>query len=127
VSALTEHLGRLEAWLRRNGDAPAWWSVRIVESAEIKYGLTDEIPQRAMKTAESYAPRFERLLAAGYAWINLSALGVLGEHLLVCVELPREPVGILAGRTSVNLSGPPLDARTRACIWDASVRFRLID
>ena len=101
--------------------------MRIVESAEITYGPTDEIPRRALTTAEAYASRFEALLTAGYAWINLSALGVLGEHLLVSVELPREPVGIPAGRTSVNLSGPPLGARTRACIWDASVRMRLVE
>ena len=101
--------------------------MRIVESSDVTYGRTDDIPRSALKTVESYATRFERLLAAGYSWINLSALGVLDGHLLVCVELPREPVGIPAGRTSINLSGPPLDAQTRACIWDASVRVRLID
>jgi hypothetical protein len=101
--------------------------MRIVESTDVRYGRTDDIPRSALKTVESYASKFERLLAAGYSWINLSALGVLDGHLLVCVELPREPVGIPAGRTSVNLSGPPLDAQTRACIWDASVRVRLID
>jgi hypothetical protein len=101
--------------------------VRIVESSEVKYGRTDDVPLTALKTVEAYAPRFERLLAAGYSWINLTALGVLDKHLLVCVELPREPVGIPAGRTSINLSGPPLDPRTKACVWDASVRIRLID
>lgn len=36
-----------------------------------------------------------------YAWLNLSALGVLEEGLLVCVELPRDPVGAF-GRRSVS-------------------------
>ena len=86
-----------------------------------------DVSREALKTVEAYASRFDALLAAGYAWINLSALGVYGEDLLVCVELPRGPVGVTVGCTSVNLSGPPLDEQTRASAWDASARIRLVE
>jgi hypothetical protein len=127
VSALSDHVGRLEAWLRRKDDAPPWQAVLIVESAVIKYGPRDDVPREALKTVEAYASRFDGLLAAGHAWINLSALGVLGKDLLICVELPRAPLGVPVGRTSVNLSGRPLDERTRACAWDAAAGIRLVE
>jgi hypothetical protein len=127
VSSLTDELERLTTWLRRNGDAPTWSASRIVESSRIQYGPTDRIPSAALFTVEAYEPRFEQLLSAGYGWINLSALGVMDDALLVCVELPRDATGVPRGRTQVVLSGPPIDVRTRALVWDASTRMQLVD
>jgi hypothetical protein len=119
MSALAEHLARLEAWLRRDAGAPAWTAIRLVESDAIKYGVRDQIPRSKLFSVADYEPRFEQHLAAGHSWLNLSALGVLDTILLVCVERPRVPVGAF-GHTSVNLSGPRLDVRTGRPSWDAS-------
>ena len=125
MSLLTEHLARLEDWLRRSGEAPTWTGVRFVESSH--YGPTDTIPTSALRTVEAFEPRFEALFQAGYSWINLSALSVLDGALLVSVELPRDTSSVPHGLTSVNLSGPPLDSKTGARVWDASVRTRLVE
>jgi hypothetical protein len=98
-----------------------------VESSRIAHGRTDRIPRSALSTLEAFEPRFEELLSAGYGWINLSALGVMEDTLLVCVELPRDTTGVPRGRTQVVLSGPPIDVRTRALVWDASTRMQLVD
>lgn len=127
MSVLTENLSRLEEWLRRSDDAPTWTGARFVESRNIQYGRTDTILMSTLRTVEAFEPRFEALLQAGYAWINLSALGVLGGELLVSVEVPRDTSSVPYGRTSVNLSGPPLDSKTGARVWDASLRTRLVE
>ncbi len=44
----------------------------------------------------------------------------------MCVELPRDATGVPQGRTSVNLSGPPLDVRSGACVWDVNVRMDVL-
>ena len=124
MSALTEHLDRLETWLRSNPDVPAWNTVLLVEAGQVTYGPIDQVPRTALLKVDTYEARFEALLAAGYCWINLSALGVHENHLLVCVELPRDTAVIPFGRTSVNLSGPPL--RDGRPAWDASTRMQFV-
>ena len=96
----------------------------MIESQDVTWGAVAAIPRSATRSIVEYERRFESLLALGSAWLNLSALGVLDEELLVCVELPRDPVGAY-GRTSVNLSEPPLDLSGRK-VWDASQRHRIV-
>jgi hypothetical protein len=124
VSALADHLDRLTAWLRRSGTAPAWRGVRLIDARDITWAALSTIARNAMHSVTDYEARFESLLATGYAWLNLSALGVLDDELLVCVELPRDSVGAY-GRTSVNFSGPPLDP-AGGQVWDASQRHRIV-
>lgn len=124
MSSLAIHLDRLSAWLRRENRAPPWRAVLLIEAGDVAWGAVASISRHAVRSSIEYEDRFEALLAAGYAWLNLSALGVLDEDLLVCVELPRDSVGAY-GRTSVNLSGPPLD-RAGAPVWDASLGYRIV-
>jgi hypothetical protein len=121
MSTLREHLERLEVWLRAPGDTPPWTAIRLVESDSIEHGQVTRVPRARLHTIEEYAPRFATLLASGYSWINLSALGLFEDQLLVCVELPREGVG--CGRTSVNISGPRIDATTGLPRWDGSFQL----
>lgn len=67
------------------------------------------LPRDALIPVPSFAPRFQRLLVAGYSWINLSIYGLFGGDLVIGLELPRDPAGVPAGSTSVNYSGPSLD------------------
>lgn len=121
---LALHLERLATWLRRDGRAPPWRVVRLVESGAIKWSAISTIPRGALHSVADYETRFGALLAMGYSWINLSALGVIDGELLVCVELPRDPTGAF-GHTSVNLSGPAFDLAGKP-VWDASLRHRIV-
>jgi hypothetical protein len=60
----------------------------------------------ALQAVAEFSPVFDRLLVAGYSWINLSAYGLFRGDLVIGVELPPEQVGVPAGLTSVNYSGP---------------------
>jgi hypothetical protein len=66
------------------------------------------VERGALLSTAEFAPRFDRLLLAGYSWIHLSACGLFQGALIVGVELPREVEGVPAGLTSVNYFGPPL-------------------
>ena len=123
MSALAEHVDRLETWLRRDGTAPAWRAVLLVEAKDITWGAVSLIPQSAIHSIIEYGARFDSLLAKGHAWLNLSAVGVLAEELVVCVEVPRDAVGAY-GRTSVNLSGPSLNA-AGGKVWDVLERRQI--
>jgi hypothetical protein len=127
MSALTEHLERHQEFLRSYPGVPNWKAVLIIEAADITYGIIDKIPRKALRTVASYEPKFEAMLGAGYSWINLSAIAVVSDELIVSIELPREAVGVPVGRTSVNHSGPRLNPTTGAPEWNASTRMILID
>jgi hypothetical protein len=103
-SDLTAQVERLEGWLRSTLDAPPWVGVAFVEGFWLEPTRTS-LSQAAVIPLEGYTARFAELMSAGYAWINFHAAGVLGDRLLISVELP--PGGPTnAPRTSVQLSGP---------------------
>jgi hypothetical protein len=105
--SLDHHLTALFDWLGSLHELPKHSGVRVIE-------LRGE---RKLLGADEYAARFAHLLEAGYGWINLSCYGLLDERLVVAVELPRDPAGVPPGKTSVNYSGPPLDAAGQPA-WD---------
>lgn len=52
----------------------------------------------------------------GYSWLNMNAAGIVGDRLIVVIELPSS-VTEGVGRTSVNYSGPSIiDGKVQ---WDA--------
>jgi len=73
------------------------------------------IPKSKLYSIESYSKRFEELLDKGYSWINLVGNGVKDGNLIVSVELPKRPVGVIKEKISVNLSGPYRDRSGK--IW----------
>lgn len=113
VLSLAEHTRELLAFCRRvAAPVPTFDKTlfSIVTDERVRCAGACVVPRGALITAAEFAPRFDGLLVAGYAWINLSARGLFAGDLIVAVELPREPAGVAAGLTSVNYSGPPLDA-----------------
>ncbi len=106
ATILIDHLAILEAFLKREGDAPEWTDIRIVEDHDISYGTVTIIPQASIQRPEDYASRFETLVRLGYSWINLVGNGVFNGTLLVSVEIPRESSKLTAADVSVNVSGP---------------------
>jgi hypothetical protein len=125
ASTLAFHLSSLEAHLRQDGDAPSWSRILIVEDAHLHHGTPMRVPRAALHDPGEFRDRFEALVARGYGWINLVGNGVLGDALVVSVEMPRDPTGIASSEVPVNLSGPYFQA-TGAKQWDLSGRLEVI-
>jgi hypothetical protein len=115
----------VEDLLRAFADSREQSEVVLVELSPNDFGdVRGPVVRRtSLRTVEEYRERFEELLGAGYAWINLSLYGEMDEKLLVAVELPRAPVGTQV--TSVNISGPTRDVRDAG--GDARVAIRLVE
>ena len=104
-SPLAGHLARLEQLLLLQG---LQWE-RLVLVDEPLPGDETRLDATALPP-EEFEPTWRAIVAEGTRdWVNLSAVGVRAEELLVAVEHVREP---LDGRRfrpesiSVNLSGP---------------------
>jgi hypothetical protein len=110
ILPLSVHLRELVAYCRRVASPlPSWDRVLLLDTADPRVRNDDGwlAPSDSLVTVSEFAPRFEALLLAGYASINLSIYGMLEHDLIVGVERPREPSGVPAGLTAVNYSGPP--------------------
>ena len=113
VLPLAEHIRELVAFCQRVASPlPTWDRVLLLDTSDprVRYDRGWIVASNALVTAAGFAPRFETLLLAGYSWVNLSAYGIFENDLVVGIELPRESVGVPAGLTSVNYSGPSLNA-----------------
>ncbi len=119
---LDQHLQRLLSFLSERGlQPPPTEHIKILEIGRASAG-SGPLVVRASELLDpaDYAQRFEELLDAGFAWLNLSCYGVVDGSLLVAVELPAAPSGAVGG-PSVNLSGPAQSVLERD--WILDVRF----
>jgi hypothetical protein len=109
VENLGSYLEELNTWvLTRIGQVGSWSQVRVAEDTTIRrQGRDCYIAQSSLFTPEDYAPRFDALLSQGYSWLNMNWAGIVGDTLIIVIELPVAISGI-AGKTSVNFSGPRL-------------------
>ena len=107
------HLRELEAFLRKDGDAPSWDDVQVVMDSDITHGPSMTIAESALHVPEQFSPKFDELVLRGYGWINLVGNGLIDGKLLVSLEVPRESSGIQSEQVHVNLSGPYRDASGR--------------
>jgi hypothetical protein len=111
--SLAEHTRELLAFCRRVASPiPTFDATLFLNTADerVRYEGGFVVPREALVSAAAFAPHFDRLLVAGYAWVNLSAYGIFAGDLIVGVEVPREAIGVPVGLTSVNYSGPSLSA-----------------
>src|SRR5262245_25362068 len=102
---LSDLVQKLESFVRDVTPTAEWHEVRFVESSDVDY--SEPVPRvsaPALMTMVGFQRRFETALGSGYAWVNLSALGVLDDSLVVALETPRAATGAL--QTTVNMSGP---------------------
>jgi hypothetical protein len=73
---------------------------------------------------ETYAERFRELQAdTRFAWINVSAYGLVDGALVVGIELPEPIVRDPRRGQSLNFSGPPFSVL--AASWDAAAGFTI--
>ena len=124
MNELERHLKRLESFTLGLDDSVFWSRVLIVEYENITHGKPSLIQRSALSTSKEYAARFDEHLAKGYSWINLNAAGILGDTLLVVVELPSYVSGIPKDKVAVNLSGATMS--NGKTIWNADERFKVV-
>jgi hypothetical protein len=99
------YLGYFDCWLRQLG-MPAWRSVVITEGFR---GNGSKAPA-VVYSVDEYRPRFSELLARGWPWVNVHAAGLLGDDLLVSIDVPTyDPTESRV--TAVNISGPATDVQ----------------
>jgi hypothetical protein len=108
MNDLQQHLDRLFSFVRQSTQPLSWTRVLIVEDTAITHGEFLFIPRSALTTVEAYTTQFEAHLNAGHSWINMNAAGVVGDTLLVIIELPQYTNTVPKERVSVNLSGPSI-------------------
>jgi hypothetical protein len=111
VLSLEEHVERLLAFCERvAAPLPGWREIRVLDTSDprVTYRAGWVASESALRSVSEFSPRFNSLLMTGYAWINLSAYGMFGLHLILGVDVPRHAQGVPTGLTSVNYSGPPL-------------------
>jgi len=113
---LKTELSRLEGFVKDLPDAPVWTEVRIVESFK-RHLQPENIKANELQTVEQFESKWDDLRSRGYSWINLHAVGLLGDYLIVAIERSSHIVG--CENTQVNLSGPMNLVRERAR-WDLS-------
>lgn len=112
VLPLAEHLRELFAFCERVASPlPVWNAVLVLDTKDpgVRYDRGWIVEPSALVTVAQFSPRWDALLTAGYAWVNLSAYGLFRKNLIVGVEFPSEPTGVPPGLTSVDYSGPARD------------------
>lgn len=107
------------------GAPSSWTRVLFVEDTSITHGMPTLIPRGALFSIEAYATRFDSHLDAGHLWINLSAVGIMDDALLVVIELPGYRNNVPREKVSVNFSGAAMvNGKPQ---WDASERYGIVD
>jgi hypothetical protein len=124
MNDLEKHLNQLAEFMNE-WDAPPWSRVLFVEDDSIVHGIPSYIPHTALISMEDYAPRFDAHLDAGHSWINMEAAGILGNTLLVLIQLPRYQNNVPRDKVSVNFSGPT--KMNSDSLWDASEKYIIVD
>ena len=102
---LSDFVLKLESLVREWTPTAEWREVRFIESSDVDY--SEPVPcvsAAELMTMEAFERSFESAFHGGYAWVNLTALGVLDGLLVVALERPRATTG--TPQTSVNVSGP---------------------
>ena len=124
MNDLESHLNRLIAFTAQGGVPPSWSGVLFVEDASIARGMPSLIPRDSLIPLADYAARFTAHLDAGHSWINMNAAGILGDALIVIIELPGYKNDVPRGAVSVNVSGPAmLNGEPQ---WDASGVYEIV-
>jgi hypothetical protein len=125
MNDLEKHLNRLIPFMEQWGAPSSWSRVLFVEDTSIARGMPSLIPRHSLIPMADYAVRFDSHLGAGHSWINMNAAGILGDALLVVIELPRYINNVPREKTSVNFSGPAiLDGKPQ---WDASRMYKIVE
>jgi hypothetical protein len=128
---LDELLAELQSWLltlESAPKAPTWSRVLLSEESKVdRSGARSSRPGLRtgdLKTPAEFAPRWQELVDQGLRdWINLSAMGVWKDALVVVAEPPvrGEPHSHTPDRIHVMFSGPSHNGD-----WTAESRLAIL-
>lgn len=107
MSELRKQFERLIEFAKQNEFYKPFSQVYLVEdNKKYIYRETEirKISRKGIFTIDSYENRFEELLKQKHSWINMNFTGMIGNDLIVFIEMPKHKNN--AKYTSVNLSGP---------------------
>ena len=96
------YIEKLVSRIKEDQSCPEWLVIKITEKLKYEDGIP-AVRLGQLSNVYDYQARFTELIANGYSWINLTALGVHEGVLVVGVELPSNRVG--CPKPSVNISG----------------------
>lgn len=106
----------------------SFWQVYFVEAASIQFVLNtglQKIPRKSIFTFEDYKTRFNELLGAGHAWINLHLAGIIENSLLVIIEMPQGRNYVPREFVSIKFSLP--EKRIEENNWKLEGFYEIID
>jgi len=104
MATLAKHVSRLTSWLEGIGVTRNWSTVLLVDDKAVFDGSKLRIDPEELKTEDGYTARYDELVAAGYSWIHLNALGTLDATLVVTVAWPRDSSGVGVEHIAMNVS-----------------------
>ena len=122
---LEKYLNRLISFFPQWENWLSWSQVLFVEDSSFTLGSFSKIPRSALMRVNDYAKRFDELLDGGYPWINMNALGIWQDNLIVVIELPSYKSNISRDKISVNFSGPAI--MNEKAQWDLSKRIEVLE
>jgi hypothetical protein len=105
MCGLSKYIQQLENWLEPDVAKRVWERVLIGEESELYQNGKLVLSKNLLHIVSDYEAKFLDVMTAGNTWVNLSALGLLGSSLVICVEIPKSSAGINLERVSVNFSG----------------------
>lgn len=119
-----QKITELASWLDRDGNAPCWSSVLVLEDPNFDFGIRSTVPRDRFQTVEQYEQRFAELLGKGFNWINVSAFSLYNSFLIVRIEFPRVEGILPEDKVPIMYSGPWCDSQGNP-IWDISNTFKI--
>jgi len=94
---------------------PVWDNVLIYENYLENYSVS--IKKSDLINLIDYEEKFDKLISAGYSWLNFQCLGIYQKKLIIVIEIPRD-FSDERVKTNVNYSGPFISSETGKLSWD---------
>jgi hypothetical protein len=104
MTNIEKYFDQLSGFLLSCG-VPKWEIELFAENLYVDHRSKQIIDRQMLYDLAEYTEPFDALISEGYAWLNMSGLGLLGSTLVVSIEKPCSTSR--SSQTSVNFSGPP--------------------
>jgi len=116
-----ERLAELVSWVKSLDGCPEFESVRMLDARGVNRGVAARM---SLRTPEDFGSRFGDLYARNLPWLNLRAVGMYDERLLVLLESPADSTSNREEETQVTLAGPS-DAVRQNEAWALGEELRV--
>lgn len=117
-----ERLAELVTWVKSLDGCPEFEGVRLLDGRGVNGGVAARM---SLRTPDAFASRFGDLYARHLPWLNLRAVGIYDERLLVLLESPADSTSNRDEQTQVTLAGPS-DAVRGAPDWALGEDLRVV-